>query len=391
MEAHSHIDYGIPWLKRLEQLHEMRAKLQAHRELRTKIVMLLRLRSPLRLYVSYYLWTVAERQARAPKRFGSDFESWARTVPNLQTELLLSSKAAFAASFAPLGHPDLVAWRQRWSTPDRIAKRRSYAKRVVATFDVLGTTERFPESTLLVGRLLNWSTFDCVPNPEKADMAPQPAETCMNRRAWQPSNRMWWCRDPSRPADAERRRVHQRVCPNVTRCRELISEIAPVDEELYQHAKDHLDRAVAAAGPRLQDDLRLYRDLTTKGSTAATKAHYLSHARQRCAWRRLKPLLIGGPRLEADGRRLVWQAAPNFTAADKPCIQGDNDIMRLVWTEHRQGGRIAVGWPAMNLVPWRRRLPPHVNRRNSSRNGMPHWLASFRETGRVPLQSMQLG
>ena len=46
--------------------------------------LLLRLRQPLRLYVSFYLWTVAERQARNPERFGRTFADWARGVPNLQ-------------------------------------------------------------------------------------------------------------------------------------------------------------------------------------------------------------------------------------------------------------------------------------------------------------------
>ena len=53
-----------------------------------------RLRSPLSHYISYFLWTVVERQARNARRFGSSFAEWARTVPNLQSELLLSSKAA---------------------------------------------------------------------------------------------------------------------------------------------------------------------------------------------------------------------------------------------------------------------------------------------------------
>ena len=112
MEAHSHIDYGIPWLKRLEQLRVLRSKLRHSPALRTSIVMLLRLRQPLRLYVSFYLWTVAERQARNPERFGRTFADWARSIPNLQTELLLSSKSAFAASFAPIGHGDLSVARR---------------------------------------------------------------------------------------------------------------------------------------------------------------------------------------------------------------------------------------------------------------------------------------
>ena len=118
MEAHSHIDYGTPWLTRLKQLQELRAHLH-QRKVRMDMVFMLRLRNPLSHYISYYLWTVVERQARNPQRFGTTFEDWARGVPNLQTELVLSSKAAFAASFAPRGHADLVAWQvahMAWQT-----------------------------------------------------------------------------------------------------------------------------------------------------------------------------------------------------------------------------------------------------------------------------------
>ena len=354
MEAHSHIDYGIPWLTRLEQLIEMRARLARQAALRTRVVMLLRLRSPLRLYVSYYLWTVAERQARAPEKFGSTFEEWARRVPNLQTELLLSSKSAFAASFAPGGHPDLVAWQRRWSTPERHAARRKLALHSVHAFDVLGTTERFAESTLLVGSLLNWSVTDSVPAADKADMAPQPADTCMKRSAFK-ATRMWWCRNPLRSADSERRRVHARVCPNMTACRELISRIAPVDEELYAIAAAHLDHAVAAKGERFQDDLAQYRRITTKNSKEAAINRINNLQLQRCMWRRMTPIVIGGPQLEKNNRKIVWQVAPNFSASDGACVPGDNAVMRLMWAEHRQGGRVSTGWPAQNLVPYRPR------------------------------------
>lgn len=136
MEAHSHIDHVIPWLTRLEQLVELKRHVAARR-LRVQLLLLLRLREPLSHYISYYLWTVVERQARAPARFGRSFEAWARKLPNLQTELLLSSKNAFTASFAPIGHRDLAAWAARWDTPNRSAARRELALRVVRAFDVL--------------------------------------------------------------------------------------------------------------------------------------------------------------------------------------------------------------------------------------------------------------
>ena len=370
MEAHSHIDYGTPWLTRLEQLRSLRAKLAApeNAALRTQIVLLLRLRQPLRLYVSFYLWTVAERQARNPDRFGRTFADWAQGVPNLQTELLLSSKAAFAASFAPVGHPDLKRWQQRWATPARRAERRRLALHTLDAFDVLGTTERFAESTLLAGRYqLNWSVFDSTPSPERSDMAPQPAETCMRRgpRASTAIERMWWCRNPMRSPDSERRRVHARICPNMTACRELIRRIAPVDHELYARAVAHLDAAVKAAGSGFADDLRMYQRLAlskfSDGREAAT-ARMLARDAVRCGWTRMRNVggkagahLVGGEAAERHSRRLIWKLAPNFTARDRACVPGDNAVMRLVWSESRYGGRVAPGWPACNLQPVRKR------------------------------------
>lgn len=369
MEAHSHIDYGIPWLKRLEQLRVLRSKLRHSPALRTSIVMLLRLRQPLRLYVSFYLWTVAERQARNPERFGRTFADWARSIPNLQTELLLSSKSAFAASFAPIGHGDLMQWQKRWSTDTARSRRRDLAHRVLSAFDVLGTTERYAESTLLVGRRLNWSVFDSAPSPDRSDMAPQPAETCMRRgpRAATSLERMWWCRNPLRSPDSERRRVHARVCPNMTECRELIRKIAPVDHELYERARAHLDAAISVAGPSFQDDLRKYRLLSSPLAEVAPRARFLARDAVRCSWQRMRNVgrpggyLIGGPEAEANGRALVWQYAPNFTLSSSACVPGDNTVMRVVWSESRNGGRVAPGWPAANLLPVRRRLTSRAN------------------------------
>ena len=93
IEAHSGIDYGKPWMERFRELQALRPHLAA-RGVDMPIYLHVRLRSPLSHYISYFLWTVVERQARNARRFGSGFAEWARTVPNLQSELLLSSKAA---------------------------------------------------------------------------------------------------------------------------------------------------------------------------------------------------------------------------------------------------------------------------------------------------------
>ena len=88
-------------------------------------------------------------------------------MPNLQSELLLSSLAALTASFAANDHRELREWRERWSTPEKVAARRDLVWRTLKQYDLLGTTDQFYESTLLVTRTLNWSLHD-VTAPESS-------------------------------------------------------------------------------------------------------------------------------------------------------------------------------------------------------------------------------
>ena len=366
IEAHSHIDYGTPWLTRLSQLQRMRERVRQHR---VTVLLLLRLRNPLSHYISYYLWTVAERQARAPARFGKTFADWARAVPNLQTELLLSSKAAFTASFAPMAHPDLVAWRRRWQGANRSAARRELALRVAHAFDVMGTTENFSASTLLVARALNWTARDALPPAAHAYAAPQPAQTCLSHALGRSSSapawsRLWWCRNKELNPNAERRRVHARVCPNMSACHEMVREIAPVDLELYELARSRLERDVRAAGAGLSADLAWLRtQMRRQANGASTRYRLLEQRseppiRRKCAWHPYRmphgKVLVGGRALEKDGRKLLWSLAPNFTRPGM-CPLGDADVMRLVWSEHRLGGRVSDGHAAGVLVPIRER------------------------------------
>ena len=343
MEAHSHIDHGTPWLQRLEQLQGLQRRFK-ERSLPMTLLFQLRLRRPLSQYISYYLWTVVERQDRAPHRFGRTFEEWARSVPNLQTELMLSSKAAFAASFAPHGHPDLLAWKERWATAKRAEERRQLALRTFSAFDFAGTTERFDETTLLVARALNWSVADASAPPRHRDSAPEPAEACLKRGRSHHKPLPWYCRMPGRDPASERQRVHEHVCPNTTSCEELIQHIAPVDHELYALASAHVSRAVAKAGPSFAQQLQELR--------LANKSPVLMKP-LRCAWRPLRPTLLGGPQLDKNGRQKLFAAAPDFLSREV-CLRGDPDVMATIWSEHRMGGRANPGWPVGELRPFRR-------------------------------------
>lgn len=182
IEAHSGIDYGIPWLERFAQLRGLR-KVFAEREIDIPLHFHVRFRSPLSHYVSYYLWTVVERQTRNPTKFGSSFADWARSVPNLQSELFLSSKAAFTASFAPRDHKEIKEWRQRWAVPAKAAARRRLVWEVLNEYDLLGTTEQFEESSLVVARALNWSVHDMAAPEFLLKQTPNAGDSCASARA----------------------------------------------------------------------------------------------------------------------------------------------------------------------------------------------------------------
>ena len=96
-------------------------------------------------------------------------------VPNLQSERLLSSLAAFTASFAASDHRELREWRERCSTPEKAVARRDLVWRTLKQYDLLGTTDEFYESTLLVARTLNWSLH--VTAPERACSSAIPARS----------------------------------------------------------------------------------------------------------------------------------------------------------------------------------------------------------------------
>ncbi len=343
IEAHSHIDHGTPSLRRMEQLLELRRSLK-RRRIHLRILLLLRLREPLAHYVSYYLWSVAERQARSPERYGRTFEEWASSVPNLQSELLLSSKAAFTASFAGLPHREIAEWRGRWENPRESSARRKQLLRVASWFDVLGTAERFDETSLLVGRNLGWRPADAAPSQFAPEAAPVPSDSCLNKRLTD-TLKTWWCRDFRKPAAAERARVHAHVCPDKDACARLIRRIAPVDYELYNLANKRLDAAIRGASAEFQAELEQLRE-AKRGPPD----------RGRCGWLPIRgaggrPATVAGWHGTAKGREVVASLTPNFTSSEA-CVRGEQSVMGGIWTEHRMGGRAKSGSVYRKLVPY---------------------------------------
>ena len=353
IEAHSGIDYGVTWMDRFAQLRSLRSDFAA-RGLDMRMHFHVRLRSPLSHYISYYLWTRVERQARNPKRFGSTFAQWARGVPNLQSELLLSSLAAFTASFAANDHRELREWRERWSTPAKAAARRDLVLRTLKHYDLLGTTDQFYESTLLVARTLNWSVQDVAAPENLLKQAPLPSESCAGvpltavrgggivsktTRRKLP----WWCRDPSLDFKQEHQRVHQRVCPNRTECEQLIRAVAPVDYEIYTYAQQQLRAAIRTAGPEFATQLREMRHASTQTCVRCTP----------CRWQNLHPPQRPPKNSEQRERAAIFALAPNFSTP-RACIQGDQRTMEIAWSEHVRGGRAKPHELIAELVPVQR-------------------------------------
>ena len=338
IEAHSGIDYGVPWLERFAQLRGLR-KVFAERGIDIPLHFHVRFRSPLSHYVSYYLWTVVERQTRNPKKFGSSFADWARSVPNLQSELFLSSKAAFTASFAPKDHKEIKEWRQRWAVPAKAAARRRLVWELLNEYDLLGTTDQFEESSLVVARALNWSVHDMAAPDHLLKQTPNAGDSCASARAaarsavkrhWLGKPWPWWCRNPTLDYNAEKARVHSRVCPNRTACEELIRQVAPLDHELYARARQWLRGTIAAAGPGFSAQLSEMRKASKRACAECTA----------CSWRPQRSLGRLPRDSERNGRRSIFALAPNFSKP-RTCVRGNQRVMEIVWSEHVQGGKVA--------------------------------------------------
>mmetsp|Transcript_22312 Transcript_22312/g.55508 ORF Transcript_22312/g.55508 Transcript_22312/m.55508 type:complete len:402 (-) Transcript_22312:109-1314(-) len=339
VEAHTGIDEKITWVERLRELDELRSSF-ALSGVPMRMVLLLRLREPLDHYLSFFVWAVAERQARSPAKFGSSFEEWVRRVPNLQSELVLSSKAASTAGFAPRTHPEVRAWVKRWGSLKAYSERRARVWQSVKLYNVVGTTELFDETNLLVARALSWDPSDAA-SPIHQHKIPQAGASCnlmlrMERRQ-RGERSPWWCRDPTLDRGSEQRRVHHAVCPNRSACEQLIRDVAPVDYELYEHARQSVQKRIASAGRVFGQQMR---------ELLSAKRNFMA---PRCIWRPLHPFVIASARRQAAGSTWLRKFVPDF-GRNGTCVQGDQAVMQVIWIEHGRGGRTKPGFPLSNLI-----------------------------------------
>ena len=206
-------------------------------------------------------------------------------------------------------------------------------------YDLLGTTDQFEESSLVVARALNWSVHDMAAPDHMLKQTPNAGDSCASARAaarsavkrhWLGKPWPWWCRNPTLDYNAEKARVHSRVCPNRTACEELIREVAPLDHELYAHARRWLRGTIAAAGPAFSAQLSEMRKASKRACAECTA----------CSWRPQRSLGRLPRDSERNGRRSIFALAPNFSKP-RTCVRGNQRVMEIVWSEHVQGGKVA--------------------------------------------------
>ena len=80
------------------------------------LVLMTRIREPLDYYLSFYRWAIGFRQRDAPRIYGATFLEWAQLCPNLQSNMMLNSMAAYFAEYHPRAYrrkfaSDAGAWR----------------------------------------------------------------------------------------------------------------------------------------------------------------------------------------------------------------------------------------------------------------------------------------
>lgn len=295
IEAHTQIDNGISFVDRMNSLSAIRLP-------RLQIVLNLRLRHPTEHYISYYLWQVVQRQSWDSEKFGSSFAEWAQSVPNLQSELLLSSKAAHVASWAPIRGRDRLAWVARWTNNGTSVDAEAAVWRALRTYTHIGTTERFDESNLVLANDLHWPPLlVAIDGREKAP-------GCAQRAVKRPgANSTWWCRRAGVNATQEKRRILAKLCGTWADCDRLVRRAAPLDFAIYQYATDTLNRGVREGGAAMAQNLKLVRSKRV-------------HVRRCCVWT--------GPRFGNRTARKAWRPQ-NFSASES-CIKADQRVMEAV-------------------------------------------------------------
>jgi hypothetical protein len=208
----------------------------ASRGIECPLVLLTRVREPLAFYLSFYRWGVGFRQRDNPGAYGATFLDWAARVPNLQSTMMMRSKAAYHAEYAPKRYrgayvaPDDLEdetarhgrqrARRKWENLKAFgATPRSAWHRLTAMLDqfaVVGTMERFDESLLLA--------YDAAGLP----LLPYHRNTPRQKNGYKGKN-----------ADA---------CPDMDACRRLVRRIAPRDHMMYDRYRQRLEERIHGLG-----------------------------------------------------------------------------------------------------------------------------------------------
>ena len=205
----------------IDQIRSLRATYHAL-GVDCRIVLVTRVRDPLRFYLSYFKWAAAWRQKQDPERYGRNFSEWA--PPNLQSALMLNSMDHMLAE-----NKNIHSARRRKAFEgfDEHAMRR--LQDMLLHFDIVGTTERFDETLLLT-----------------ADM------TGLQHLKYHVNN-------PTKHSKWKRGVTDEEVCPDLEACRRHVERIAPYDVQLHAESSARFDQLVMAAGEVFQRRLAAFR------------------------------------------------------------------------------------------------------------------------------------
>jgi hypothetical protein len=204
----------------IEYVGGLRASLHLHHRV-CPIILVTRLRAPTAFYVSYFRWAVAWRQRQNPGKFGNNFTDWA--PPNLQSALLLRSMDHMWAENVGLHHRQRKVFRDFDSTSMR------RLQDMLLHFDLVGTTERFDETLLLLADMTGLQYI------------------------------RYWVNNPTERSHWKREVTREDACPDLAMCNGHVHAIAPFDTELYENVAERFDKLVIEQGSSFQHRLQLFR------------------------------------------------------------------------------------------------------------------------------------
>lgn len=182
-----------------------------------RVLLTTRVREPLEWYISAWRWAGEPRLGQATKRGNWTFESWA--PPNLQSLLML--KGDFRGWMD--GNKRIGSSGFRFEEKERRA-----AMQLLDEFDLAWPVERFDDGMALLAKWLHL-----------------PPALLLNRSKAAPTHGLVHAA-PRVNRDSE----IARNCPDMSRCRALVSRIAPFDELVHRRVASRFAETVQQAWER---------------------------------------------------------------------------------------------------------------------------------------------